>query len=448
VGTARCAPTYKGKSMRNFLQNYFKLTENKTSIHIELIAGLTTFVTMVYIVFVNPEILSHAGMNPSSIFVATCLVGAIGSFLVGVLANFPVALSPSIGLNVYFIYVVAHHAGFNWQVGLGAVLCTGILFVLLVIFRLHKKILQAIPHTLVIGIIIGIGLLIAMVGLQNMHIIVHQSSYWFKIGSPQLLPTLLFLLGIAIIFVLHHFKVLGNILISILFITVLGLIFGVSKFHGVVSLPPSIKPTLFAFSFHNLFNLTGLGIIGAFFIAGLFDFSGVMLGVLKQTNIPQHHDYQPRFAKALLSNGITTFCCGCFGSSGTTAYVENSAGIHSGGRTGLTAVIVSILFLLVLFFAPLTRTIPACATAPPLIFIGYHMAKHVRNLNWSDLTDIIPTLAIAIIIPLATSVADGAGVGFIAYIILKLITKKTKALNPTLIIFGIIFLIYFMGNLL
>ncbi|GAG70602.1 unnamed protein product, partial [marine sediment metagenome] len=359
---------------------------------------------------------------------------------------FPTALAPSMGLNVYFVYIIARHAGYNWQSALGAVLCTGILFSLLVVFKLHRKIIKAIPHTLIIGIIIGMGLLIALVGLQNMHIIVHQPQSWFKLGSPEWLPTLLFLLGIAIIFVLHYFKVLGSILISIVLITVISLILGVSKFHGAISLPPSIKPTLFAFNLRSSLSFTGLGIICAFFIAGLFDFSGVTIGVLKQTDIPQHHDYQPRFAKALLSNGITTFLCGCFGSSGTTTYVENSTGIHAGGRTGLTAIIISILFLLVLFFAPLTKTIPTCATAPPLIFIGYHMAKHIREINWPDLTDVIPTLAIIAIIPLATSVADGAGAGFIAYIILKLITKKTKEINPTLIIFGVIFSIYFMGT--
>jgi len=432
--------------MRNFLQTYFKLKENRTSIRVEFIAALTTFVTMVYIIFVNPEILAQTGMNTNSVFVATCLVAAVGSFLVGILANYPIALAPGMGLNAYFVYIIARHAGFDWQAALGAIFLTGLLFILLVALKLHRKIIAAIPHTLIIGIIIGMGLLIALVGLQNMQLIIHQPHAWFKFGSPQLLPVLLFLFGVIIIFVLYHFKVLGGILISILLVTAISLLLGVSKFHGIMSLPPTLKPTLFVFDFHKLFNLTGLGIICAFFIAGLFDFSGVSMGILKQTNIPQQRDYQPRFAKALLSDGIATLLCGCFGSSGTTAYLENSAGIHAGGRTGLTAVIISILFLLVLFFAPLTKTIPICATAPPLIFIGYHMVKHFREINWPDLTDVIPTLAIAAIIPFAGSVADGAGVGFIAYIILKLITKKTKAINPTLIVFGIIFVIYFMGT--
>ncbi|MGD9107815.1 MAG: NCS2 family permease [Gammaproteobacteria bacterium] len=432
--------------MKNFLQRYFKLKENNTSIRVELIAALTTFVTMVYIIFVNPEILSQTGMDTSSVFVATCLVAATGSFLVGILANYPIALAPGMGLNAYFVYIIARHAGFNWQSALGAMLITGILFILLVIFRLHRKIIAAIPHTLILGIIIGMGLLIALVGLQNMQLIMHHPHEWFHFGSPQLWPVLLFLFGLVVIVVLHHFKILGGILISILTVTALSLLFGISKFHGIISLPPSIKPTLFSFNLHQLFNLTGLGIICAFFIAGLFDFSGVTMGILKQTKIPKQYDYQPRFAKALLSDGIATLLCGCFGSSGTTAYLENSAGIHAGGRTGLTAVIIAILFLLVLFFAPLTKTIPVCATAAPLIFIGYHMAKHVLEINWSDLTDFIPTLVIAAIIPYAGSVADGAGAGFIMYIILKLIMRKTVDINPTLIIFGLIFVIYFLGT--
>lgn len=431
--------------MQKFLQNYFKLKENGTSIRIEFIAALTTFVTMAYIIFVNPEILSQAGMDTNSVFVATCLVAATGSFLVGILANYPIALAPGMGLNAYFVYIITLHAGYNWQTALGAIFLTGILFIILVIFKLHRKIISAIPHTLILGIIIGMGLLIALVGLKNMQLIIHKPHGWFYFGSPQLLPVVLFVLGVAMTFVLYHFKVLGGILISILSITALSLLLGVSQFHGIISLPPSIKPTLFAFDFPKLLNVTGIGIVCALFIAGLFDFSGVTMGVLKQTNLPDQSDYQPRFAKALLSDGIATLLCGCLGSSGTTAYLENSAGIHAGGRTGLTAAGVAILFLSVLFFSPLTKTIPTCATAAPLIFIGYHMAKHLRELNWSDLTDIIPTLVIAIIIPYAGSVADGAGVGFITYIILKFITKKTRALNLTLIIFGIIFLIYFFG---
>ncbi|MGD9153733.1 MAG: NCS2 family permease [Gammaproteobacteria bacterium] len=432
--------------MQNFLQRYFKLKENNTSIRVELIAALTTFVTMVYIIFVNPEILSQTGMNTSSVFVATCLVAAAGSFLVGILANFPIALAPGMGLNAYFVYIIALHAGYNWQAALGAVFVTGILFILLVIFKVYRKIIAAIPHTLILGIIIGMGLLIALVGLKNMQLIIHKPHGWFYFGSPQLWPVLLFLFGLVMIIVLHRFKILGGILISILTVTALSLLFGISKFHGIISLPPSIKPTLFAFDLPKLFNLTGLGIICAFFIAGLFDFSGVTMGILKPTKIPKQSEYQPRFTKALLSDGIATLLCGCFGSCGTTAYLENSAGIHAGGRTGLTAVIIAILFLLVLFFAPLTKTIPVCATAAPLIFIGYHMAKHILEINWSDLTDFIPTLIIAATIPYAGSVADGAGAGFIMYIILKLIMRKTADINPTLIIFGLIFVIYFMGT--
>lgn len=432
--------------MRNLLQNYFKLRENKTSIRIELIAAFTTFVTMAYIIFVNPEILSQAGMDTDSVFVATCLVAATGSFLVGILANYPIALAPGMGLNAYFVYIITLHAGYDWQAALGAIFLTGILLILLVIFKVHRKIITAIPHTLIFGIIIGMGFLVALVGLKNMQLIIHKPHDWFYFGSPQLLPVLLFLLGVVITFVLYHFKVLGGMLISILLITILSLLLGVSQFHGIISLPPSIKPTLLVFDLPKLFNLTGIGIVCALFIAGLFDFSGVTMGILKQTNIPKQHNHQSRFARALLSDGIATLLCGCIGSSGTTAYVENSAGIHAGGRTGLTAIFIAFLFLLVLFFSPLTKTIPVCATAPPLIFIGYHMAKHLRELNWSDLTDIIPTLVIAAIIPYAGSVAAGAGVGFITYIILKFLFKKTKDLNPTLIVFGIIFLIYFIGT--
>jgi AGZA family xanthine/uracil permease-like MFS transporter len=434
--------------MIKFLQNYFKLSEHHTSIHIEFIAALTTFVTMAYIIFVNPEILSQAGMNAKAVFVATCLIGAIGSFLIGILANYPIALAPGMGLNVYFVYIVARHAGYDWQTALGAVFFTGILFILLVAFKLHRKIIKTIPHTLIVGIIAGMGLLVALVALQNMHLIVYKSNGLFAFGTPQLLPVLLFLIGVAIIFVSHYFKIPGDILIGVLIVTIASLFLGVSKAHGFISYPPSIKPTLFAFSFRKLINFTGLGIVCTFFITTLFDTSGVMIGMLQPTKIPQRSDYQPRFAKALLANGITALFCGCLGTSVAATYVESSAGIHSGGRTGLTAIIIALLFLLALFFEPLTSTIPGCATAPVLIFIGYSMLKSMFSLDWRNITDIIPTLAIAIIIPLTTSIADGIGAGFITYIILKLMAKKFKELNVTLIVFAIIFLIYFMGYLL
>lgn len=429
------------------IQKIFSLQAYQTSITKELIAALTTFVTMVYIIFVNPMILKSSGMDIGAVFVATCLIAVIGSLIMGFAANYPLAIAPGMGMNVYFVYIVTAHPGFSWQSALGAVLIAGIVFFILSVSKLRQRIIDDIPRALAVGIYIGLGLLIFLIAFENMHLLDYKSAFVFTLGHIVWIPFLLFLAGIFLLAILHKAKMIGAILITMMVLTLAAFFLGLTKYHGFIALPPSIKPTFDAFNFHDVISFFGVGIVCSYLLALLFDSSGTVLGVLNETKILEDPKRKKKFKAALCADSIATVCGGVLGSSPATPFLESATGVSAGGRTGLTAVFVGILFLLALFISPIVKMVPDFAVAPALVFIGYLMIKNIKNVNWRDATEFIPTVLVALIIPLTASIANGIGVGLIAYALLKLISKKTFALNVIVIMFALLFMIYFAGML-
>lgn len=426
------------------LQNYFQLAENKTTIGVECIAGLTTFLTMSYIIFVNPAILVVAGIDPGAAFVATCLAAALGCFLTGIFANYPMAVAPGMGLNAYFAYTVVKSMGYSWQSALGMVFISGILFFLLTISKVRQQLIKAIPRSLIIGISAGIGLFLAMIGLKNVGIIISDPNTLVKMGNVNSVETLLFILGFCLIIVLNYFRILGAILLGMLAITALSLLFRINHFQGIFSLPPSISSTFFAFDLKNTFHQEGLVVIFAFFLIALFDSTGTLVGVLQNIQFNKDSQKTKRLSNALLADSIATMAGAALGTSTTTPYVESAAGVRAGGRTGLTAIVVAVLFLFALFFSPLAKTIPTYATAPALLYVACLMIENIQQLSWQDATEYVPGIITMIMVPFTFSIADGVGFGLMSYVLIKLLCGKLKDLNVTLFILAMLFFAYFI----
>lgn len=426
------------------LDRFFKLTENNTSVKIELLAGITTFLTMSYIIFVNPLVLHSAGMDLGAVFVATCIVTTIGCMLTGLLANYPIAIAPGMALNIYFSYTFVQKMGYSWQSTLGAVFISGIIFLLLTITKIRHWLIEAMPQSLNIGIAIGIGIFISLLALKNGGIIQADSNTLLTLANMRSLPAILFFVGFIIITVLEYYRVLGAIIIGILSITVLSIWFGGNHFYGVFSLPPSIKPTLYAFDLSDMLNTASFLPIFTFLLIAFFDGTGTLVGVLRLKNFTEDPQRTKKIARALFADSVATISGSLLGTSSTSPFIESAAGIREGGRTGLTAIVVAILFIFSLFLLPLARSIPGYAVAPALLYIGILMIKNVVDLNYEDFSEFIPGVITALMIPFTFSIAVGLGFGVLSYLILKIFTGKFKDLNFTLIILAIIFTIYFI----
>lgn len=409
----------------------------------DYLAGLTTFLTMSYIIFVNPSLLSMTGMNYGSVFVVTCIVSALACILMGWLANYPIAIAPGMALNVYFTYVIVHGLGFAWQEALGAVFIAGILFFLISLTPLRRYIIAAIPKALNMAITTGLGLFIALIALHNVGVTIpglYESIHTAHVG----LKILLFFLGLITITACSYYKIPGTILAGILVTTILGLIFGLSHFHGIFSLPPSITPTLFHFQFSHLLSLKGVSIIFAFLFVTLFDCTGTLVGLLNEAKLLDRQDAEKRIGRGLLADSIATVCGAVMGTSSTSPYLESATGISVGGRTGLTAFVVAGFFLIALFLSPLAATIPSFATAPALLFVGCLMIRNVTSINWKDYTELVPSLVTVLVIPFTLSIANGVGAGIISYTLLKIICRKRHEINATLIVLSLLFILYFL----
>ena len=434
--------------MKQWLEQRFKITENQTSVTQELSAGLTTFLTMSYIVFVNPAILHAAGMDSGSVYVATCLITIFSCLLVGLMANYPIAIAPAMGLNVFFSYTVVQSLGYSWQNALGIVFISGIIFLLLAITKVRQWIIDLMPEALNVGTAAGIGLFISLIALQNAGIIVKpKSSALLSSGNITSAPCLLFFLGFFIIAILDFFKIRGAIIISILTVTLISLLFGLTQYHGVFSLPPSIKPTLLALNIHDLLRIDNLSILFAFVLVGFFDATGTLLGVLRQPLFKNDPQRPKKLSRALIADSIGTTVGPLLGTSSTSTYIESAAGIEAGGRTGLTSITICLLFGLLLFISPLAQTIPAFAVAPALIYVGLLMLRNIVHIPVNNPTDFISSMTIVIMIPLTFSIADGLGMGIISYVILKLLTGKIKELNSMIIGLAAVFFLYFAYRL-
>lgn len=409
-----------------FLERYFKLSQNGTSVRTEALAGLTTFLTMCYIVIVNPLILAETGMDHGAVFVATCLTAAIGCFVMGIVANYPIALAPGMGLNAYFTYAVCLGMGVPWQVALAAVFVSGLLFFALSFSNIREALINAIPMTLKLAIGGGIGLFLALVGMKTSGMIVANDATYVSLGNLQTHQPLFALLGLLLIVVMHHFRIKGAIIISILAVTILSTALGYNQIAGVVGSVPSIAPTFMQMDFKDLFTPAMIGVIFVFFLVDLFDSTGTLVGVSNRAGLLKDGKL-PRLKRALLADSTAITAGAVLGTSSTTPYIESAAGVAAGGRTGLTAVVVGLLLLACLFFAPLAKSVPAYATAPAVIYVGVLMIQGITGIKWDDITEAVPAFLTIVFMPFTYSIADGIAMGFISYALVKLCTGQAKA---------------------
>ena len=432
------------------LKRMFDLNEQNTTPGRELVAGLSTFMTMSYIIFVQPAVLGAAGMDPGAVMVATCISSALGTVLMALLANYPIALAPAMGHNFYFTYIVVLTLGYSWQHALGAVFVAGLVFVLLSTVGLRETLMNVLPPCLKNGIPVGIGLLIALVGLEWSGIVTGHAVTYVTLGDITSTPTLVSIAGLVIMAVLFALGVRGAILIGIIVTAAAGLITGIVKFEGLVSAPPSIAPTLLKLEIPNVFKDPHLlTVIFIFLFLDLFDTIGTLIGVSQQGGLMKDGKL-PRARQALLSDALATCGGALLGTSTVTSYIESAAGISAGGRTGLTGIVVAALFLFAVFFSPVVHMIGAGyeiggatlypVIAPALIIVGAMMFRNIVNVDWDDYTESIPAFLTLIMMPLAFSITEGISFGVISYVLLKVVSGKGKRVHWLLYLFAVLFI--------
>lgn len=429
------------------LERVFNLSANNTNVKTEILAGITTFMTMAYILVVNSSILSETGMDKNAVFAATAIAAFIGSMVMGVLANYPIALAPGMGLNAFFAYTVVLSMGHSWQFALCAVLIEGIIFIVLTITNVREKIIECIPPVLKHSVTAGIGLFIAFIGFSNAGIVVNGDTI-LALGNLQDPLVLLTIFGILLAGILLSKNVKGAFLVSMILISALGMALGlVALPNGIVSSAPSIKPLFLEavkVPLDEIFSLEMVVVVFTFLFVDLFDTVGCLIGVASKGNLLDKDGKLPRAKKALFADAIATTLGALLGTSTVTSYVESAAGIGEGGRTGLTAVTTGILFLVSLFFAPLFTAIPTQATAPVLIIVGVMMASSLNEIDFSDFTNAIPAFLTFVMMPFAYSIADGIIFGIVSFTVLKLVTNKKSEINLSLILLSILFVIKFI----
>ncbi|WP_367103367.1 NCS2 family permease [uncultured Psychrobacter sp.] len=424
----------------NAIERYFGIDGQNTTIKIELLAGLTTFLTMAYIIFVNPNVLADAGMDKGAVFVATCLAAALGCFIMGIYARLPVALAPGMGLNAFFTYGVVLGMGYTWQAALGAVFLSGCIFVLLSLFKIREWIINAIPMSLKQGVVAGIGAFLAFIALQSSGVIVGQDATLVALGDMKTFSPAMAALGFIVITGLAYKKVTGAVTIGILLIAIISLIAGQTQFTGIVSTPPAIAPTLMQLDIAGAFDIGMVSVIFAFLFVDLFDTTGTLLATTSQAKLVDKDGNIPNIGQALLADSTATVAGSLLGTSSTTSYVESVSGIAAGGRTGLMAVTVGVLFLLSMFFAPLAGMIPAYATAGAIFYVAVLMLGVLKDIDWYDLTEAAPVTVVLLFTPLTYSIADGIALGFITFTALKVITGKYSQVSVAVWVLTIILL--------
>jgi AGZA family xanthine/uracil permease-like MFS transporter len=423
------------------IENYFGLSKRGTDLRREAVAGLTTFLTMAYITFVNPQILSAAGMDQGAVFVATCLAAAFSSALMGLYANLPIALAPGMGLNAYFAFTVVPAFGGDWRLGLGAVFLSGVAMLAISLSPLRAWFVNAIPRSLKLAIASGIGFFLALIGFENAGIVIANPATLVSAGdfaSPELWIAAA---GFVVIAVLAARGVRGAVLIGIIAASIAAAAFGLTEIGGIVSAPPSLGPTFLQMDILGALSLGPLIIVFVFLMVDLLDTSGTLTAVAHQAGLLDENGHLPQARRALVADSSATIVGAALGTSTTTSYIESAAGIEAGGRTGLTAVVVALLFLFSLFLSPLAASIPAFATAPALIFVAALMAKGIAEIDWRDVTEAAPALITALAIPFTFSIATGIGLGFISYALIKLLSGRGKDLNASVVVIAVLFAI-------
>ena len=429
--------------MNRFLDSLFKLQANGTNVGTEVLAGCTTFITMVYIIFVNPQMMAASGMDQGASFVGTCLAAAIACFVMGLYANWPVGMAPGMGLNAFFTYTVVGEMGYSWQIALGAVFLAGIIFVIMSVTRLRRWMLDSISLNLRIAMGAGVGLFIGFIGLKSGGIIVANGATFLSLGDFTQPQTLLAGFSFLSIAILSIRRVPGAIIIGILSVTSIAIAMGLVEFNGLIAAPPSLAPTLMQLDIVGAFDVAMISVIIAFLFVNLFDTAGTLLGVANRAGLIDEQGNAKNLDRALKADSSSSVLGAFLGCPPVTSYVESSAGVEAGGRTGLTAVVVGSLFLLAIFFSPLAAMVPAYATAGALIYVAILMLSGMEALDWSDMTEILPALVTIIMIPLSFSIANGIALGFITYVAVKFFAGKRSDITLGAWFLAIIFLAKF-----
>ena len=430
--------------MKKFLENSFELQLNNTSVKQEFLAGFTTFITMAYIIFVNPQMMAASGMDLGASFVGTCIAAAIACFAMGFYSNWPVGLAPGMGLNAFFTYTVVGEMGYSWEIALGAVFLAGILFVIISVTPLRQWMLNSIPMNLRIAMGAGVGLFVGFIGLKTGGIIVQNEATFLSLGNFKNIETLHAVLGFLLILILSIRQVVGAIVIGVLAVTISGLLLGLIEFNGIVASPPNLQPILLKLDIWGAFDVAMISVIISFLFVNLFDTAGTLLGVASRANLIQDSGKILNLDKALKADSSASVAGSLFGCSPVTSYVESSAGVEAGGRTGLTAVTVGLFFLIAIFFSPIASMVPSYATAGALIYVAILMLSGMERLDWSDKSELLPALIMIIMIPLTFSIANGIAIGFIAYVVLKLAAQKASEISMGAWVLFVIFLIKFI----
>ena len=427
------------------MMNYFRLEERGSSVRTEVLAGFTTFLTMAYIIFVNPLVLGGAGMDPGAVLVATCLAAAFGSAVMGLYANYPIALAPGMGLNAYFAVVVVGTMGFPWQVALGAVFCSGALMLIVSASPACEWVVNSIPRSQKLAIAAGIGFFLVIIGLRSAGIVVRSEATLVTLGDLTEWTVVLAAMGFIGIVAMEQLKQPGAVLLCILLVAGIGWLSGLSPApESLVAPPPSLTPTVLQLDIAAAFDVGLLAIIFAFLMVDLFDTSGTLVAVLNEAGLTDGTGRVPGLRRALVADSSATMVGALLGTSTTTSYIESAAGVRAGGRTGLTAVVVAVLFLGALVLAPVATAIPGYATAPAILFVGCVMARALRRVEWDDLTECVPAMVTALAMPFTYSIATGIGLGFIAYTLIKLLSRRGHELNAAVVTVAVLFAIRFV----
>jgi len=430
--------------MKLVLEKIFHLESHNTSIKQEFLAGFTTFITMAYIIFVNPQMMASSGMDQGASFVGTCIAAAIACFAMGVYSNWPVGLAPGMGLNAFFTYTVVGEMGYSWEVALGAVFLAGILFVIMSITPLRKWMLDSIPLNLRIAMGSGVGLFIGFIGLKSGGIIVSNNATFLSLGNFLEIETLLSGLGFLLIAILAVRNVSGAIIIGVLSVTLLGVLLNLVQFQGFVAYPPDVSPIFMQLDILGALDLAMISVIMSFLFVNLFDTAGTLMGVATRAKLIDETGEVINLEKALKADSSSSVIGSFLGCAPVTSYVESSAGVEAGGRTGLTAVFVGVFFLIAIFFSPLAAIVPAYATAGALIYVAILMLSGMEKLDWTNFTELLPALIIIIMIPLTFSIANGIALGFISYVVMKISTGDVRNISSGAWFLTIVFLAKFI----
>ena len=424
-----------------FLEKLFKIKAHGSSVKNELVGGVTTFATMAYIIFVNPQIMAASGMDAGAVFVATCIGAAIGCLLMGLFANWPVGLAPGMGLNAFFSFTVVSEMGYTWEVALGAVFISGILFVGMSFYKVRQWIIESIPVSLRYSMTAGVGLFLGLIGLKTAGIVVENPATLVSLGDFTKPEALLAAIAFLIIAVLSERKIFGAVLIGILSVTLVGMMLGLVQYNGFFAAPPSLAPTFLKMDIMGALDVSMISVILAFLFVNMFDTAGTLMGVAERANLTNPETGKIEgLSKALKADSISSVAGACVGCPPVTSYVESAAGVAAGARTGLSAIVVGVLFLAAIFLSPLAGMIPAYATSGALIYVAFVMMSSMQHVDWKDFTNGAPAAITALMMPLTFSIANGIALGFITYTVLKLATGKTKDVSISMYFLAAIFI--------